>query len=164
LIREDPLIRAGLDELAHPETTGVASRFAGWQRVVGADYLVAIGYVGSRASEQRAIVFHVLEKVLWLTRFRQRREIDRVGLSIPGMPVELGPDLPANQIVLTIADRDIARIIKDQKYDWNIVHDTHREFLHTHHEVAIPDDAHNGHVGLGQFRADSGDENEPDVM
>src|ERR1700738_5440159 len=53
LIGEHLLIGAGFEKLADPKAAGVARRLLGRQRVVGADYLVAIGDVGARAEAPR---------------------------------------------------------------------------------------------------------------
>src|ERR1035437_900977 len=49
-----PLIGASLEKLAHPDTTGITGRAAGWQNVVGADGLVAISH-GSFFSDKQQI-------------------------------------------------------------------------------------------------------------
>src|SRR5262249_2879809 len=64
LVGEHLLIGAGLEELADPQAAGIARRLPGRQRVVGADHLVAIGDVGARPQEQRAVVLHVGEEVV----------------------------------------------------------------------------------------------------
>src|SRR5258707_273379 len=46
-VGQHALVSARLDEFAHPQSTGVARRFHGGQRVVGADDLVAVGHVGA---------------------------------------------------------------------------------------------------------------------
>src|SRR5262249_35005589 len=56
------LVGAGLQELADPEAAGVARGAEGRQRVVGADHLVAVGTVGLRAEEERAVVPHLREE------------------------------------------------------------------------------------------------------
>src|SRR4051794_6373755 len=37
------LVRAGLQELSHPNSTGIAGRPAGWKDMIGADGLVSVG-------------------------------------------------------------------------------------------------------------------------
>ncbi len=64
LVGQHFLIRAGLEELSDPEAAGIACCLLGRQRVIGADHLVAIGDVGARAQEQRAVVFHVGEEII----------------------------------------------------------------------------------------------------
>src|SRR3984893_1296316 len=56
------LVTAGLQELAYPETTRVASRTLGRKRVVRANDFVAKGDVGFRTQKEGTIVAHVLEK------------------------------------------------------------------------------------------------------
>ena len=60
LIREDPLIGTGFHKFSDPQSTGVACRPFGWQRVVGADYFIAVGYVCSGPQKERAIVGQML--------------------------------------------------------------------------------------------------------
>ena len=54
--RLDPLVRAGLEELADPEPAGVAGGAPRRQRVVRADHLVAVGDVRLRPEEEGAVV------------------------------------------------------------------------------------------------------------
>ena len=58
------LVGAGLDELAHPQTAGIARGPAGRQGVVGADHLVAVRNVGFRPQEQGPVVAHVVQEIL----------------------------------------------------------------------------------------------------
>src|SRR5919204_1467164 len=67
-LRRDLLVGAGLHELADPETARVARGAERGQRVIGADHLVAIGDVGLRSEEQRAVVAQMLEEVARLAR------------------------------------------------------------------------------------------------
>src|SRR5207253_1850478 len=77
----DLLVGAGLQELADPETAGVARRPLGRQRVVGADHLVAIGDVGLGPEEEGAVVFQALEILarLW------RQHVDMLGGDMVGL-------------------------------------------------------------------------------
>src|SRR6185295_19169199 len=59
----DLLVGAGLQELADPEAAGVARGAQGRERVVGADDLVAVGDVGFRPEEERAVVPHPVQKI-----------------------------------------------------------------------------------------------------
>ena len=68
LVGQHLLVGAGLHELADPQPAGVARRLLGRQRVVGADHLVAIGDVGARAEEQRAVVLHAVEEHVRIAR------------------------------------------------------------------------------------------------
>src|SRR5215204_4752803 len=54
------LVGAGLEELADPQAAGVTGGTLGRQRVVGADHLVAVGDVGFRADEQRAVILEAV--------------------------------------------------------------------------------------------------------
>src|SRR5689334_8299590 len=62
------LISAGLEELSDPKPAGVARRFFGWQRVVGADHFIAVSDIGAWTEKQRAVVFHVVEEIIWIAR------------------------------------------------------------------------------------------------
>ena len=70
--------------------------------------------------------------------------------------IKLGSNLPADQIVLAIANGDIARVVENQKHDGDVVHGTDGEFLNRHHEISVPDNAHNRRIEFGQLGADSG--------
>src|SRR6516225_9296051 len=61
-VGEDALVAVRLDELADPQPARVAPRAHGRQRMVRADYLVAIGDVGAMAEEERAVVRHALQE------------------------------------------------------------------------------------------------------
>ena len=54
--RRHPLVGAGLEELAHPHSAGVARRAARGQNVICAYGLVAVGNRGFLADEQRSVV------------------------------------------------------------------------------------------------------------
>src|SRR5262249_52826013 len=68
LVREHLLIGAGLEELPHPQAAGVARGLPGRKRVVGSDHLVAIGDVGAGTEKQRAVVLHVVQEVVRISR------------------------------------------------------------------------------------------------
>src|ERR1700730_10416971 len=91
----DLLVGAGLQELADPETAGVARRPLGRQRVVGADDLVAIGDGGLGSEEEGAVVLQALEILARLSR----QYLDMLG----GDPVGLG-----QHFVLAGAEDDFA--------------------------------------------------------
>src|SRR4051812_5231159 len=61
-----PLVRAGLEELADPQPARVAGGAERRQHVVGADRLVAVGHGRLRAEEERAVVAQVEPVVLEL--------------------------------------------------------------------------------------------------
>ena len=63
-IGQDTLIGAGLEELADPQSAGIARRFFGGERMVGANNLVTIADIGTVAEKQRAVVGHVLEEII----------------------------------------------------------------------------------------------------
>src|SRR5205085_6149727 len=81
----------------------------------------------------------------------QRYEVNRVRLPVAAVTVELGSDLPAHEIVLAVANGDIARVVEHQEYNRNVVHHANGELLHTHHEVAIANDAHDRRIRLSQL-------------
>src|SRR5580704_14443876 len=64
LVGEHFLIGAGFEEFADPQAAGIARGLFGRQRMIGADDFIAIGNIGARAEEQRAVVFHVVEKII----------------------------------------------------------------------------------------------------
>ena len=68
LVGQHLLIRHRLHEFADPQAAGVARGESRRQRVVGADHLVAVGDVGARPEEQRAVVLHVLEEIVRIAR------------------------------------------------------------------------------------------------
>jgi len=70
--RRHALVGAGLEELAHPQPTGVARRAACGQDVVGANAFVAVGDGGLFADEKRAIVGQVREKVIGVLTWSSR--------------------------------------------------------------------------------------------
>ena len=76
------------------------------------------------------------------------------------MTVELGPNLPAHQVVLAVTDGDIARVVEHQEDNRNVVHHANGELLHTHHEVAVANDAHDRRIRLSQLGADRGRKSE----
>ena len=68
LVGQHALVGDGLEELADPEAARVAGREPGRQGVVGADHLVAVGDVGARAEEQRAVIGHGAEEEVVVAR------------------------------------------------------------------------------------------------
>src|SRR5262245_48332539 len=68
LVGEHLLVGAGLEEFSHPQPAGIARSLLGRQRMVGPYHLVAVGDVGARPEEQRAVVLHVGEEVIGIAR------------------------------------------------------------------------------------------------
>ena len=95
LVGQDALVAVGLQELADPEAAGVAAGLLGRQRVVGADHLVAVGDVGARAEEQRAVGVHVLEE-----------PVVAVGHHLHVLGGDVVGDL--QHLVVAVADDDLA--------------------------------------------------------
>ena len=62
LIGENPLIAVSLKKLSDPKPARIAPSFFCWQRVVGADNLIAVGHIRARAQKQRTVAGHMLQK------------------------------------------------------------------------------------------------------
>src|SRR6516165_10928975 len=84
---------------------------------------------------------------------RQCNEIHGIGSPVAGL-VELRPDLPAHEVILAVANRNVAGVIEDEESNRNAVHRADGQLLHTHHEVAVADDAYDRRIRLSQFGAD----------
>ena len=105
-------------------------------------------------------------------RFRQSDKIHGIRLPapVPSVLVEFRANLPANEVVLPIADRDIAGVVQNQEHDRDVVHGTYRQLLHAHHEITVANNADHGESGLASLApiaagsAKPIDENEPDVI
>src|ERR1700733_11280979 len=67
-VGEHFLVGAGLQEFSDPQSSGIARRLLGRQRVIRADHLVAIGDIGARPKEQRAVILHVVEEIIRIAR------------------------------------------------------------------------------------------------
>ena len=62
LIRGDFLIAVCFQKLANPQPACIPACLFCWQRVVGADHLVAIGHICACAKEQRTVTGHVFKE------------------------------------------------------------------------------------------------------
>ena len=91
------MIGAGLEEFSHPQAAGVARGLPGRQRVIGSDHLVAVGDIGAGPEKQRAVVLHVGEEVIRISR----HHLDVLGGDAVGL---------AHHLLLAVAHDDLAEI------------------------------------------------------